>query len=202
MDGPPSLSAAPHTGTTIVAVSYAGGVVIGADSRVSTGTYVSNRASDKITALCDNVWLLRSGSAADTQAVADYGGRAGPREAAGAGGGALGCRRRRRSVSRRSATCTTRLTSYSPFPAPRSALLHGAARDAAAAHAGRVGGGQHGQGGAATATQACGCVLSRRLGLDRPTHHQQRLVGEQLAGVLSRSKSNCGSMHRNNLARR
>lgn len=118
MDGPPSLSAAPHTGTTIVAVSYAGGVVIGADSRVSTGTYVSNRASDKITALCDNVWLLRSGSAADTQAVADYGGRAGPREAAGAGGGALGCRRRRRSVSRRSATCTTRLTSYSPFPAP------------------------------------------------------------------------------------
>ncbi len=73
MDGPPSLSAAPHTGTTIVAVSYADGVVIGADSRVSTGTYVSNRASDKITALCDNVYLLRSGSAADTQAVADYG---------------------------------------------------------------------------------------------------------------------------------
>ncbi|KAI7841475.1 hypothetical protein COHA_004869 [Chlorella ohadii] len=72
MDGPPSLSAAPHTGTTIVAVSYADGVVIGADSRVSTGTYVSNRASDKITALCDNVYLLRSGSAADTQAVADY----------------------------------------------------------------------------------------------------------------------------------
>ncbi len=29
--------AAPHTGTTIVAVSYNGGVVIGADSRVSTG---------------------------------------------------------------------------------------------------------------------------------------------------------------------
>ncbi len=27
----------PHTGTTIVAVQYDGGVVIGADSRVSTG---------------------------------------------------------------------------------------------------------------------------------------------------------------------
>lgn len=67
------LSTPPHTGTTIVAVSYAGGVVIGADSRVSTGTYISNRASDKITALCDNVYLLRSGSAADTQAVGDYG---------------------------------------------------------------------------------------------------------------------------------
>ena len=72
--GPSGLDAPPHTGTTIVAVSYAGGVVIGADSRVSTGTYVSNRASDKITSLCDNVYLLRSGSAADTQAVSDYGG--------------------------------------------------------------------------------------------------------------------------------
>lgn len=139
---PQDVAAPPHTGTTIVAVSYAGGVVIGADSRVSTGeqscshgfiahllclqpglpcrgkrlgraptyrppvgrpaahlcllhaparvlprpsvhplyppipppgTYVSNRASDKITDLSDNVYLLRSGSAADTQAVADYG---------------------------------------------------------------------------------------------------------------------------------
>ena len=47
--------------------------MIGADSRVSTGTYVSNRASDKITPLSDSVYLLRSGSAADTQAVSDYG---------------------------------------------------------------------------------------------------------------------------------
>lgn len=69
----PSLDQAPHTGTTIVAVSYDGGVVLGADSRVSTGNYVSNRASDKITSLADNVYLLRSGSAADTQAIADYG---------------------------------------------------------------------------------------------------------------------------------
>ncbi len=64
---------APHTGTTIVAVSFDGGVVLGADSRVSTGNYVSNRASDKITALSDNTYMLRSGSAADTQAIADYG---------------------------------------------------------------------------------------------------------------------------------
>lgn len=56
-----------------MAVSYRDGVVIGADSRVSTGTYVSNRASDKLTPLNDSVWLLRSGSAADTQLVADYG---------------------------------------------------------------------------------------------------------------------------------
>lgn len=62
----------PHTGTTIVAVEYSGGVVLGADSRVSTGTYVSNRASDKLTPLSDSIYLLRSGSAADTQAVSDY----------------------------------------------------------------------------------------------------------------------------------
>mmetsp|Transcript_6712 Transcript_6712/g.24856 ORF Transcript_6712/g.24856 Transcript_6712/m.24856 type:complete len:232 (-) Transcript_6712:87-782(-) len=60
------------TGTTIVAARYDGGVVLGADSRVTTGTYVSNRASDKITPLCDNVFLCRSGSAADTQLVSDY----------------------------------------------------------------------------------------------------------------------------------
>lgn len=63
---------APKTGTTIVACSFDGGVVVGADSRVSTGTYVSNRASNKIAPLADNVYLLRSGSAADTQAVTDY----------------------------------------------------------------------------------------------------------------------------------
>ena len=67
------LPASPHTGTTIVAVAFDGGVVIGADSRVSTGTYVSNRAADKLHPLSDNAWLLRSGSAADTQAVGDYG---------------------------------------------------------------------------------------------------------------------------------
>lgn len=41
------------TGTTIMAVAYNGGVIMGADSRVSTGTYVANRVSDKIAALHD-----------------------------------------------------------------------------------------------------------------------------------------------------
>jgi 20S proteasome subunit beta 1 len=65
--------AEPHTGTTIIACTFNGGVVLGADGRVSTGNYVSNRASNKIMQLTDNVFLLRSGSAADTQAVGDYG---------------------------------------------------------------------------------------------------------------------------------
>jgi len=62
-------------GTTIMAVKYdgdGGGVVMGADSRTSTGSYVANRVSDKITPVCGNVAVCRSGSAADTQALTDY----------------------------------------------------------------------------------------------------------------------------------
>lgn len=55
-----------------MAVRYADGVILGADSRTSTGTYVANRASDKITEITSNVWMCRSGSAADTQNVAAY----------------------------------------------------------------------------------------------------------------------------------
>ena len=60
------------TGTTIMAIPFEGGVVMGADSRVSTGTYVANRVSDKIAQLHDSIWCCRSGSAADTQAITDY----------------------------------------------------------------------------------------------------------------------------------
>jgi 20S proteasome subunit beta 1 len=35
--------AAPHTGTTIVAVCFDGGVVLGADTRVTTGTRAAVR---------------------------------------------------------------------------------------------------------------------------------------------------------------
>ena len=52
-------------------VTYAGGVILGADSRTSTGSYVANRVSDKIVPIHDYIWCCRSGSAADTQAVAD-----------------------------------------------------------------------------------------------------------------------------------
>ena len=41
--------------TTIMAVEYDGGVVMGADSRTSTGSYVANRVSDKITYVHDKV---------------------------------------------------------------------------------------------------------------------------------------------------
>jgi len=60
------------TGTTIMAVKYDGGVILGADSRTSTGSYIANRVSDKLTAVHDRIYCCRSGSAADTQAVSDY----------------------------------------------------------------------------------------------------------------------------------
>lgn len=60
------------TGTTIVAVCYKDGVVVGADGRVSVGTYISNRSSSKVTPICDNVYVLRSGSAPDAQLTTDY----------------------------------------------------------------------------------------------------------------------------------
>ncbi|CAL8241204.1 unnamed protein product [Merluccius merluccius] len=59
------------TGTTIMAVEYDGGVVIGADSRTTTGAYIANRVTDKLTPIHDRIFCCRSGSAADTQAVAD-----------------------------------------------------------------------------------------------------------------------------------
>ncbi|XP_067112704.1 proteasome subunit beta type-6-like [Osmerus mordax] len=59
------------TGTTIMAVEFDGGVVMGADSRTTTGAYIANRVTDKLTPIHDRIFCCRSGSAADTQAVAD-----------------------------------------------------------------------------------------------------------------------------------
>jgi hypothetical protein len=60
------------TGTTILALPFEGGVVVCADSRTSTGTYVANRVSDKLVQLSEYIYCCRSGSAADTQALTDY----------------------------------------------------------------------------------------------------------------------------------
>ncbi|KAF9055101.1 20S proteasome subunit [Hymenopellis radicata] len=60
-----------NLGTSIMAVQFKGGVVIGADSRTTTGSYIANRVTDKLTHIHDRVYCCRSGSAADTQAVAD-----------------------------------------------------------------------------------------------------------------------------------
>ncbi|KAK0056447.1 proteasome subunit beta type-6 [Biomphalaria pfeifferi] len=59
------------TGTTLAATEFEGGVIIGADSRTTTGSYVANRVTDKLTKITDYIYCCRSGSAADTQAIAD-----------------------------------------------------------------------------------------------------------------------------------
>ena len=59
------------TGTTLIAAEFDGGVVLGADSRTSMGSFVSNRVTDKLTRVSDKIYCGRSGSAADTQAIAD-----------------------------------------------------------------------------------------------------------------------------------
>ena len=59
------------SGTTIMALCTGEGVVLGADSRVSTGTYIANRVSDKIAQLSEHIYCCRSGSAADTQRLTD-----------------------------------------------------------------------------------------------------------------------------------
>ena len=67
----PDMMQGISTGTTIMAVEFDGGVVIGADSRTTMGTVIMNRVTDKLTKVSDKIYCCRSGSAADTQAIAD-----------------------------------------------------------------------------------------------------------------------------------
>uniref|UniRef100_A0A2K6TRQ9 Proteasome subunit beta n=1 Tax=Saimiri boliviensis boliviensis TaxID=39432 RepID=A0A2K6TRQ9_SAIBB len=55
------------TGTTIIAVQFDGGVVLGADSRTTTGSYIASQVTDKLTSIHDHIFC----SAPDTQGVAD-----------------------------------------------------------------------------------------------------------------------------------
>ncbi|XP_006001022.1 proteasome subunit beta type-9 [Latimeria chalumnae] len=59
------------TGTTIIAVEFNGGIVIGSDSRVSAGEAIVNRVMDKLSPLHEKIYCALSGSAADAQAIAD-----------------------------------------------------------------------------------------------------------------------------------
>lgn len=52
-------------------MSIQSNTLTGADSRTTTGAYIANRVTDKLTQVHDTIWCCRSGSAADTQAVAD-----------------------------------------------------------------------------------------------------------------------------------
>ncbi|XP_053235981.1 proteasome subunit beta type-9 [Podarcis raffonei] len=65
--GPQKIS----IGTTIMAVEFDGGVVIGSDSRVSAGQSVVNCVFNKLERLHSRIYCALSGSAADAQAIAD-----------------------------------------------------------------------------------------------------------------------------------
>ncbi|XP_069055112.1 proteasome subunit beta type-9 isoform X2 [Lepisosteus oculatus] len=59
------------TGTTIIAIEFDGGVVLGSDSRVSAGETVVNRVMNKLSPLHDKIYCALSGSAADAQTIAE-----------------------------------------------------------------------------------------------------------------------------------
>ncbi|CAJ0933103.1 unnamed protein product, partial [Mesorhabditis belari] len=59
------------TGTTLIAMEFDGGVVVGTDSRTSAGSFISSRVTNKITPVTDHLVVCRSGNAADTQTIAD-----------------------------------------------------------------------------------------------------------------------------------
>ncbi|XP_038226915.2 proteasome subunit beta type-9 [Dermochelys coriacea] len=69
--GPSWAEGEVRTGTTIMAVEFDGGVVVGSDSRVSAGEAVVNRVFDKLAPLHERIYCALSGSAADAQAIAD-----------------------------------------------------------------------------------------------------------------------------------
>uniref|UniRef100_A0A3Q3SBG5 Proteasome 20S subunit beta 9a n=1 Tax=Mastacembelus armatus TaxID=205130 RepID=A0A3Q3SBG5_9TELE len=69
--GPEWLSEEVKTGTTIIAIEFNGGVVLGSDSRVSAGASVVNRVMNKLSPLHDKIYCALSGSAADAQAIAE-----------------------------------------------------------------------------------------------------------------------------------
>uniref|UniRef100_A0A914UZA1 Proteasome subunit beta n=1 Tax=Plectus sambesii TaxID=2011161 RepID=A0A914UZA1_9BILA len=75
LEAVPSLGYYPQQpvscGTTLIAVECEGGVVLGTDSRTSVGSYISSRVTDKITPVTEKLFVCRSGSAADTQAITD-----------------------------------------------------------------------------------------------------------------------------------
>jgi len=57
------------TGTTIVGVTYKDGVVLGADTRATSGTTVADPNCDKIHYLAPNIYCCGAGTAADCEFV-------------------------------------------------------------------------------------------------------------------------------------
>jgi len=53
------------TGTTICGVHFKGGIILGTDTRSSSGTIIANRNCKKLHQLTDKIWCAGAGTAAD-----------------------------------------------------------------------------------------------------------------------------------------
>lgn len=60
---------ATSTGTTIVGLKFDGGVILGADTRATTGPIIADKNCEKIHYLTSNIWCGGAGTAADTEFV-------------------------------------------------------------------------------------------------------------------------------------
>jgi 20S proteasome subunit beta 2 len=69
MKGSDKLPQAMKTGTTIVGVVYKGGVVLGADTRATSGSEVAEKNCEKIHYLAPNMYCCGAGTAADTEMI-------------------------------------------------------------------------------------------------------------------------------------
>jgi len=65
------LPGARKTGTTIAGLTFAGGVVLGADTRATGGTEVAEKNCEKIHLLAPNIYCCGAGTAADTEKTTD-----------------------------------------------------------------------------------------------------------------------------------
>jgi 20S proteasome subunit beta 2 len=65
------LSMAKKTGTTIAGITFAGGVVLGADTRATGGSEVAEKNCEKIHLLAPNIYCCGAGTAADTEKTTD-----------------------------------------------------------------------------------------------------------------------------------
>jgi len=65
------MPGAMKTGTTIVGITYEGGVVLGADTRATNGPMVADKNCEKIHYIADNIYCCGAGTAADTENTTD-----------------------------------------------------------------------------------------------------------------------------------
>ena len=65
------LPGARKTGTTIAGLTFAGGVVLGADTRSTGGSEVAEKNCEKIHNLAPNIYCCGAGTAADTEKTTD-----------------------------------------------------------------------------------------------------------------------------------